>query len=62
MKNLIQTFFVVIAILSLLNQFGLVIKHNKLEVFHFSRLTKNINPSLLDLRPLENSILQPKDI
>ena len=36
-------------ILFLFTQFGLIIKHDKSEVFHFSRLTKNICSSLLDL-------------
>jgi len=47
-------------ILSLFNQFGLVIKHNKSEVFYFLRLTKNIYLPLLDLRSLDDSLLHPK--
>jgi len=43
------------------NQFGLTIEQNKLEVFHFSRLTKNYYPSLLNLRLLEGSLLYLKD-
>jgi len=46
----------------LFSQFSLVIEHNKLEVFHFLRLTKNINPSSLDLCPLGGPILYPKDM
>jgi len=46
---------------SLFRQFGLVIKHDKLEVFHLSRLSKNFNPSSLDLRPLKELILKHKD-
>ena len=38
------------------------IKHDKSEVFHFSRLTKNFNPSPLDLRHLGGAILRPKNI
>ena len=38
-----------------------MIKHNKLEVFHFSKTTKNYNPPSLDLGPLEGFLLQPKD-
>ena len=34
---------------SLFNQFYLAIEHDKSDVFHFSRLTKNDNPPLLDL-------------
>jgi len=44
------------------NQFSLTAKHGKSEVFYFSRLTKNFNPSLLDLSPLEGLILWPKDM
>ena len=48
-------------ILSLFNQFGLVIEHNKLEVFYFSKLKKNTTPSLPDLRSTDGIILRPKD-
>jgi len=44
---------------SLFSQFGLVIKHDKLKVFHFSRLAKKIN---LDLCSLKGLILYLKDI
>ena len=47
-------------ILSLFKQFSLVIKHDKSEVLHFLRLTKNVYLSPLDLRLLGNSLLQPK--
>jgi len=46
---------------SLFNQFGLVIEHDKSEVLHFSRLTKNDNPLLLDLSLIGDAILRPKD-
>ena len=46
---------------SLFNQFSLVIKHKKSEAFYFSRLTKNINPPLLDLRPTDGTVLKLKD-
>ena len=46
---------------SLFNQFGLVIEHNKSEVFHFSRSTNNINPPLLYLSPVGGTILRSKD-
>jgi len=45
---------------SLFNQLGLVIKHNKLEVFHFSRSIKNAYSPPLDLRPLGSPLLHPK--
>ena len=38
-----------------------MIEHNKSEVFHFSRATKNFDLSPLDLRSLEGSILWLKD-
>jgi len=47
---------------SLFNRFRLVIKHNKSEFFHFSRATKNYNPQLLDLSPLDGSLPIPKNI
>ena len=46
---------------SLFKQFNLLIEHNKSEVFHFSRLTKNFHLSLLDLRSLGRLFLCPKD-
>jgi len=46
---------------SLFDQFYLVIEHDKSDVFHFSRLTKNDNPPLLDLSPIEGTILRSKD-
>ena len=46
----------------LFDQSGLMIEHNKSEVFHFSRITKNFNPSLLDLSLLSGPILASKDI
>ena len=47
---------------SLFDQFGLKIEYNKSEVFHFSRLTTKIEPLLLDLRPVGNSLFKPKDM
>jgi len=47
---------------SLFNQSRLVIKHNKSEVFHFSRSTKNNNLPPLDLKPLRGPLLKPKDM
>ena len=63
MKNQMQTFFYSYSIISFLfNQFGLVIKHNKLDVFHFSKSIKNINPSLLYLSLVKGTVFRPKDI
>ena len=45
---------------SLFEQFSLMIEHNKLEVFYFSRSTKNYNSSPLDLGLLGGPLLQPK--
>ena len=47
---------------SLFNQFNVVIEYNKSKVFYFSRSIKNVNLSLLDLRPLEDFLLKLKDI
>ena len=47
---------------SLFNQFGLVIGHNKLEVFYFSKTTEKTNHSLLDLKLASGAELKPKDI
>jgi len=46
---------------SLFSQFSLTIKHDKSEVFHFSKLTKKTNPPLLDLKSVGGSILKLKD-
>jgi len=45
----------------LFKQFDLVIEHNKSEVFHFFRTTKDFNSSLLDLRPLRGMVLKLED-
>ena len=45
----------------LLKQFGLVIKHGKIEVFHFSRSYKVFNTPLLDLTTLGDPIFYPKE-
>ena len=45
----------------LLISFGLVIKHSKTEIFHFSRSQGLFNPPPLDLSPLGGPILRPKD-
>ena len=46
---------------SLLEQFRLIIKHRKIEVFHFSRSHEVFKPLSLDLIPLEGPILQLKN-
>jgi len=48
-------------IFTLFDQPGLIIEHGKLEVFHFSRSTRNFNSSSLDLSLLEGPILQSKN-
>ena len=45
----------------LLDSFGLVIKHSKTEIFHFSRSQGVYNPPPLNLLPLDSPILRPKD-
>jgi len=45
----------------LLKQFGLVIKHRKMKVFHFSRAHRVFNSPLLHLTILEDLILYPKE-
>ena len=47
-------------ILSLLIQFGLVIKHRKTEVFHFSKFQSTFNPPFLDLSSIGDPVLSPK--
>jgi len=49
-------------ITSLFDQFRLATEHGKLKNFHFSRSTRNFNPSLLNLSPVEGLLLQPKNI
>ena len=48
-------------IISLLEHFGLIIKHGKTEVFHFFRSQGLFDPSLLDLSSIGGLILYPKD-
>ena len=45
----------------LLDSFGLIIKHSKTEVFHFSRAQGVFNPPPLNLSLLRGPILWPKD-
>jgi len=46
---------------SLLNKFGLNIKHSKTKTFHFNRSHEMFNPPPLDLSPLGGPILCPKN-
>ena len=46
---------------NLLEKFGLVVKHSKTEIFHFSRSHGAFNPPLLDLSSLGGDILKPND-
>ena len=46
---------------NLLTKFGLVVEHEKTEVFHFSRQQGEFNPPLLDLTPIGDLVLRPKD-
>jgi len=46
---------------TLLTKFSLVVKHGKSEVFHFSRSHGNFNPPPLDLSPLRDPTLLPKN-
>ena len=41
-------------------KFGLTVKHEKIEVFYFSRSQGNFNPPPFNLTPLERSVLCPK--
>jgi len=45
----------------LLDSFGLVIEHAKTEIFHFNRSHGVFNPPPLDLLPIGDPILRPKD-
>jgi len=46
---------------TLLTKFSLVVKHGKSEVFYFFRSHRNFNPPLLDLSPLRDPTLLPKN-
>ena len=47
---------------SLLDQFELVIEHEKMEVLYFSRSHRTFNPPLLDLVTLGSLILHAKEM
>ena len=46
---------------SLLTKYSLVVEHRKTDIFHFSRSHSLFNPPSLNLSPLEDLILLPKD-
>ena len=46
---------------NLLTDFGLVIEHGKMEIFHFNRSHREFNPPPLNLSPLEGPVLCLKD-
>jgi len=49
-------------VFSLFNKFGLVIEHNRSEIFYFSKSTKEANLSLLNLRSIKDAVIKPKNI
>ena len=49
-------------VFSLFNKFGLVIEHNRSEIFYFSKSTKEANLSPLNLRPIKDTVIKPKNI
>jgi len=59
-KSNVILFYSYSIILFFFSQFGLMIEHNKSEIFYFSKLTKNTNLPLLDFRFAEDAILRPK--
>ena len=56
-----QLFYSYNVLSGLLDKFGLNIEHSKTESFHFNRSHGIFNPPPLDLLPLGESILQPKN-
>jgi len=46
----------------LLEKFGLIVEHSKTEVFQFNRSHSVFDPPPLDLMPIGDTILQPKNI
>ena len=55
-----RSFYSYNVVTNLLDKFGLIVKHLKTDVFHFSRSHGLFNPPLLDLLPLDGPILSPK--
>ena len=47
--------------LNLLEKFGLIVEHSKTDIFHFNRSQGIFNSPPLNLTPLEETILQPKN-
>ena len=56
-----QLFYSYNILSNLLSDFGLVIEHDKTEIFHFNRLHGVFNPPFLNLSPLRGPILCPKN-
>ena len=56
-----QLFYSYNVLFNLLTDFGLVIEHGKISVFHFNRLHGAFNPPPLDLTPLGGPIHCPKN-
>ena len=48
-------------VFNLLSKFGLIVKHSKTEVFHFSRLHSLLNPPSLNLSSIGGPTLYPKE-
>jgi len=44
-----------------ISQLGLIVKHGKTDVFHFSRLYGAFDPPLLDLSPIGGPSILPKE-
>ena len=61
-KTNVNLFFCYNIMSLLLNQFGLVVKHGKTEIFHFSRSHRTFNLLALDLSQIGGLILWPKDM
>jgi len=55
-----QLFYSYNVLTKLLDNFGLIIKHSKTEVFHFNRSYGFFNPFQLDLSPIGGPVLHPK--
>jgi len=47
---------------SLLNRFGLTLKHGKMEVFHFSRLHGAFEPPFLNYSSIGGPVPHPKNM
>ena len=45
----------------MLKKFGLIVEHSKTDIFHFNRSYGNFNPPPLNLTPIGDTILWPKN-